>query len=619
VYQNNKEICKNCAVKQVFEKGINAKSENQLTSSNGSIKYYETYAYPVYNKQGEIAYAVETTIDITTREQSEEALKESEEKHRLITTNTLDTIWTTDLEFKITFVNDAILKFLGYTPEEFIGLKPSVFTKPEGIKTMQNVAEQLVTKHKEGDVKQSIFEVQQIKKDGTLIDVEIRANLLLNSDEKFIGFQGRSVDITERKQDEDKLLESEERYRTLVEDLQDVIVRFSLDGKILYCSQNVKKFGGFDPDEEIGQHFSKYIVDEQKINDLQKIFQNIITTKETTSFEFQYKPKNKKPFYVETTASPNFSESSNEIISIQCIIRDITERKQAKNALIESEEKLSTLMNATSDVAGLMQNDGTIVMANKALENSIGTDELIGRKLRDILPSDIGESRMLIIRKIIESKKSLQWEDGRNGINYLNSSYPIFDDSGNVKFIAFFGKNITAQKKAEKEIQKLSTAVTQSPSVIAITDKKGNMEYVNPKFTELTGYTLEEAKGKNPRILKSGEQADEIYKELWKTISSGKEWHGEFHNKKKNGELFWEAASVSPILNKQGKIINYLKVAEDITERKQVEDNLKQRMQELEIFNDATVNRELKIIELKKEINKLLEESGKKPQYKIVT
>lgn len=129
-------------------------------------------------------------------------------------------------------------------------------------------------------------------------------------------------------------------------------------------------------------------------------------------------------------------------------------------------------------------------------------------------------------------------------------------------------------KQSEGELLKLSTAVTQSPSVIVITDLKGNLEYVNPKFTELTGYTVEEAIGQSSKILKSGEQTDEVYKELWETISSGKEWRGEFHNKKKNGELFWESVAISPIVDKQGKIINYLKVAKDITENKKAEAEL---------------------------------------------
>ncbi|PWD98270.1 PocR ligand-binding domain-containing protein [Marinilabilia rubra] len=134
-------------------------------------------------------------------------------------------------------------------------------------------------------------------------------------------------------------------------------------------------------------------------------------------------------------------------------------------------------------------------------------------------------------------------------------------------FVAAFFE-ITKRKQTEAELAKLSTAVQQSPASIAITDTEGNLEYVNPKFTELTGYSLEEATGQNPRILKSGEQPDEIYTDLWKTISSGKTWRGEFHNKKKNGDLFWESASISPIFDEKGEIINYVKVAEDTTRRK---------------------------------------------------
>lgn len=132
------------------------------------------------------------------------------------------------------------------------------------------------------------------------------------------------------------------------------------------------------------------------------------------------------------------------------------------------------------------------------------------------------------------------------------------------------------QKLTEKELLKLSTAVQQSPTIIVITDLKGNVEYVNPKFTQLTGYSYEEAIGQSSSLLKSGEHTDDMYQELWKVISSGKEWHGEFHNKKKNGELFWEYVSISPIINKQGKIINYLKIASDITEQKKTEELLRE-------------------------------------------
>lgn len=118
----------------------------------------------------------------------------------------------------------------------------------------------------------------------------------------------------------------------------------------------------------------------------------------------------------------------------------------------------------------------------------------------------------------------------------------------------------------DTELRKLSTAVEQSPSSVIITDTKGIIEYVNPKFSEITGFSSEEAIGQNPRILKSGTQSDAFYRDMWKTINSGKIWRGELHNKKKNGELYWESASISPVLNEDGVITNYLAVKEDTTE-----------------------------------------------------
>ncbi|HZY42413.1 MAG TPA: PAS domain S-box protein, partial [Anaerolineae bacterium] len=113
--------------------------------------------------------------------------------------------------------------------------------------------------------------------------------------------------------------------------------------------------------------------------------------------------------------------------------------------------------------------------------------------------------------------------------------------------------------------------VEQSPASIVITDLKGIIEYVNPKFTQVTGYTAAEAIGQNPRILKSGEMSSAQYKDLWDTVLSGREWRGELHNRRKNGELYWEAASISAIRNARGEIVRLLAVKEDITERKLAE------------------------------------------------
>jgi PAS domain S-box-containing protein len=130
---------------------------------------------------------------------------------------------------------------------------------------------------------------------------------------------------------------------------------------------------------------------------------------------------------------------------------------------------------------------------------------------------------------------------------------------------------IMERQKAETELYKLSNVVHQAKSIIVITDLEGNIEYVNPRFTEITGYTLAEVLGKNPRVLKSGEHTDEFYQSVWETVLAGKEWKGEFINKRKDGELIYEAASIFDIRDSNGTVRNLAKIAEDITQRKKNE------------------------------------------------
>ena len=131
--------------------------------------------------------------------------------------------------------------------------------------------------------------------------------------------------------------------------------------------------------------------------------------------------------------------------------------------------------------------------------------------------------------------------------------------------------DITASRQAAERLNQLSRAVEQSPCSIVITRADGCIEYVNPKFAEVTGYTREEVLGLNPRLLKSGNQSAEYYRDLWETLLAGREWRGEFHNRRKNGELYWESASISPIRNSAGTITHLLAVKEDITRQKSVE------------------------------------------------
>lgn len=144
-----------------------------------------------------------------------------------------------------------------------------------------------------------------------------------------------------------------------------------------------------------------------------------------------------------------------------------------------------------------------------------------------------------------------------------------------------------ARVEAEKGLRKLSKAVEYSPASIMITSADGTIEYVNPKFTRLTGYEPEEVIGKTPRILKSGDMPSEKYSELWDTILSGREWHGEFKNMKKDGSIYYELASISPIVDTKGQIKNFIAVKEDITDRKNIEFELRKFNLGIENSSDA--------------------------------
>ncbi len=199
------------------------------------------------------------------------------------------------------------------------------------------------------------------------------------------------------------------------------------------------------------------------------------------------------------------------------------------------------------------------------LQNSI---EISSQELRDAyqkLRLD-AENQKETIRKIKEAIYALNPENQKHigeGLSATFDSTYLFDSLIQL---------IEERKKAEEEILKLSKAVEQNPASIVITNTDGDIEYVNPKFCDLTGYKKEEVIGKNPRILKSDTSPRELFTDLWKTVLSGNEWRGELQNKKKNGELYWESALISPIINENRKITHFIAIKEDITERKKSEE-----------------------------------------------
>lgn len=253
----------------------------------------------------------------------------------------------------------------------------------------------------------------------------------------------------------------------------------------------------------------------------------------------------------------------------------VAHRELTTRELLAKERKLRRIIDNLQDTYYQTDADGVIEAISPSVEIFSGHTqrEVIGKKIADYYVDPDGREKFLRalsatgVGKIFDYEAEVVHKSGQHRWVSRNAQL-LYDEDGQVIGLEGTIRDITERKKGEEKLRNLSAAIAQSPVSIVITDAKGTITYVNPKFCERTGYTVEESIGKNPQILSSGEQPPEFYDNLWKTITSGKEWYGEFHNKKKDGGLYWEKAVIAPVIDARGKITHYIAVKEDITELK---------------------------------------------------
>lgn len=381
-------------------------------------------------------------------------------------------------------------------------------------------------------------------------------------------------EISQRIAIEEKLIESEKRYRKLIE-LSPEAIFVHRDGKILFAnSATLKLFGVKSIADFHGKNILDFIHEDTK-KLAAKQYESVMSGLETDPV---IEVRGIRP-----TGEIVFTEISSTLVeykgeqAVQVVARDITERKEADIALRESQERYRLTVEYSPFAIAIHQN-GKLIYVNPQTLRLIGAkspDEMVGK---DVYSFVHPEYRALAAERLKQSaltgqpsppiEEKLLRVDGTI-INTEILSVP-FMLGNTIAFQSIF-HDITQIKEANEQLRKLSSAVEQSSAAIVITDTNGKIEYVNPKFTEMTGYEIQEALGQNPRILKSEKQSETTYKEMWNNILAGNEWRGEIINKRKSGELYWEFLSISPIKNDKGEITHFLSVKEDITERKKIE------------------------------------------------
>jgi PAS domain S-box-containing protein len=554
--------------------------ETRVRFKDGTIRFLQGNAAPQREMDGSVLWHGFIT-DVTERKLSEEALKESELKYRELVENSPDAI-VIYIDGKVVYVNKECIHLMtASSAEDLVGKSVFQFVRPESM----SIVRKRMKKIKTTGFILPIIEEKFVRLNGLEVDVEVKAMPVRFKNKQAVQLIIR--DITERKQMLNALSLSENRYKTLFEKASDGILIMNATGKILSINESFAHMHGYTVDELLQMNLRTLDTPEMA-QLLPKMIARVLGG-ETVHLDVDH--FHKDGHIISFAISSSLIHVGDESY-IQAFHTDITERRNAERVLRESEAMNRALISSIPDLIFTNRRDGEYLAVHASNPDLlyVPPEKLLHKKIRDILPTAIADQlekageNALDTGILQEVSYWLPMEKGKN--SFFEARVVPFTTDTVISFI----RDVTQRKLAEEKFLQLSLAVEQSPASIVITNTEGLIEYVNPKFVALTGYSLDEVIGKNPRILKSGHTTGEEYHHLWETISEGAEWHGEFNNIKKNGELYWESASISPIFNEKGKVSHFLAIKEDITERKKADEKLLQYAADLESSNNELEN-----------------------------
>jgi PAS domain S-box-containing protein len=383
-----------------------------------------------------------------------------------------------------------------------------------------------------------------------------------------------------KKRAEEEMQALNRRLRTVVETVADGITLSDANGKFLIFNSHMQEITGYTIDDaNASPDFNALLYpDPTAYREAIENLNGSLVAGFSRDGETRVVAKNGtvKTLLMSTTVLP--FATGNLFLSAY---RDISYRKKVEEALKEQSAFQQLMIDAIPVPMYFKDATGYYLGCNKAFEIFAGTakETLIGYTTASPGYSD-NASRVLdleqaVLRDERTSMREIEIRDAEGQTRIVQFHVAPFSRSGQkVGGVVAALLDITEIKATEEKLRKVSRAVEQSPASIVVTDLEGSIEYVNPKFEEVSGYSAAEAIGRNPRILKSGHTPRDVYRRMWQTLSQGKEWRGEFSNRRKDGAVFWEYASISPIRNAEGKTTHYVAVKEDITERKKIEQEL---------------------------------------------
>jgi len=396
-------------------------------------------------------------------------------------------------------------------------------------------------------------------------------------------FAARAAAEIERLRAEQALRDSETRYRTIVETAQEGIWQIDVDSRTSYVNRKMAEILGYPVAEMQGRPLLDFMDEEGRAiaaYNVERRKQGI-----AEQHEFKFRHKDGSTVWAELNTTPQ-QYADGSYAGALAMVTDITERQRAEQALRESEAKYRHLFeNMTSgfalheiicDAEGKPV-DYRYLQANPAFEKLTGVPiaSLVGKRIREILPNT-EDYWIQIFGKVALTGEPIAYENFSRELGKYFDTW-VFSPQAN-QFAVIF-TDITKRKLAEAEMGKLSSALEQTADCVVITDCNGVIEYVNVGFEKTTGYSREEAVGQTPGLLKSGKQGAGFYKKLWSTILAGEVFSEVFVNRRKDGSLYYEEKSISPLIGPNGQVTHFVATGKDVTERMQTQERLQHMAQ----------------------------------------
>jgi PAS domain S-box-containing protein len=524
--------------------------------------------------------------ELAGRKQAEKVLEESEKRYRLLADNVTDVICTLDMGLRFTYLSPSVVPMLGYSLEEALSTSLDRILAPASFSAVKKaLAEELLVEEEEyADPNRSrTLELEFLRKDGSTVWTEVNATFLREPNGRITDILAVVRDITGRKSVENSLRESEEKYRELVENVNDVIYAADTNGLVTYVSPALESLIGYSPNEVLGRSFGEFIYGEdlgRAAEGFQEVLAGVLKQR-----EYRLVSKSGEIRCVLTSSKPILE--GGRVVGLRGMLADITERKLAGEAVRESEEKYRHLFEQLNDAAMVADTEtGVILDANEQAELLLGRtrDEIIGMHQSALHPPDRSEYYRELFTAHVAKGRATEF-DGEV-LRKDGSTVPVMMSAatltlGGRRLIVGLFRDITERKQAERMLQeseRRALALLNAPTDrVALIDRDGLLLALNGQMAESLGATADELVGACVWDLVPSDLADSRKEQVDEVFRSGQPLRVE---DERAGVVYDN--NLYPVIGPEGDVSAVAVYARDITELKRAEDALRRSRDELE-------------------------------------